>query len=72
MPKITEIQKNAIDIIDIIHFFNIYTGYNVFMSSKKFKEEKKINQIFFNDLLVLVNTTLELSLIHISEPTRPY
>ncbi len=59
MPKITEIQKNAIDIIDIIHFFNIYTGYNVFMSSKKFKEEKKINQIFFNDLLVLVNTTLE-------------
>jgi hypothetical protein len=59
MPKINEIQKNAIDIIDIIHFFNIYTGYNVFMSSKKFSEEKKINQIFFNDLLDLVNTTLE-------------
>jgi len=59
MPKITEIQKNAIDIIDIIHFFNIYTGYNVFMSSKKFQEEKKVNETFFNDLLGLVNTALE-------------
>jgi hypothetical protein len=59
MPKLTDLQKSALDIIDIIHFFNIYSGYNIFLSLPKFRKEKEINSIFFDYVLNLINEILE-------------
>lgn len=59
MPKLTDIQKNAIDIIDIIHFFNIYSGHNIFSTSRSLKKEKEINHIFFHQLISLIDRSLE-------------